>query len=1393
MAQLQAAYYTDRLFAFWQKHNDTEKVEGLLQLLSRFEVELPEVDSNRPSPDPVLSVAKNFIMRGLPTKASVALEEVIADVLGRTERIEKLGKLSYKATRYQDNFDTLIYRALHVIDPRIQGADQLEPLGNWKDKTEVAYEEDFIQSILPAYFGKHMLQLFEAKCMAKDLLHEKTDLEKAFARLFKDSKKRFDEEVIDFTFRMPFAIKGKKGIMVEFDNVDHATYPQRELDEALAEAIHNENWEEIIRIDDERYTDIKKHLQPLEKFTSTGYYEFHKQNFEYPLYHTQDGLDALQIALTPIGVARIQRTILELIQNGNLSMYSAEWYIGVIERDVPCAQLAMLDLHQLLKSLFVLHGEGLQGSNMQSMPDIRLEVYHTKDFDQAKLNTAIPEAKLLSEFDKDANFDLLIDVSVLQRKGVKAIVPPNSAEQFVTIRSAHSVTSSPLYEQTGPIEYETIYKNVTATEKQVHPKALEALTYLTQSVFRTVGLRPKQVELFDLILQRKNTAGLLPPNYGKSLTFQLAALLQPAPSIVVTPLTTLTKNQLDTLWERGIERLHWVNSALGHEDEVDRALSWFETGESLFNYIAPEWFRKKKFRDSLSSLLENTGVAYCVIDEVHCTSEWSHDFRQEYFQLPQLAQQLMPDAAILGFSGTSFNNTTFDIQSQLGIGESSTVEKQMDADRFNSEVILVDLPQTRNAAIFSLAKNLLADRKQVKALQLASEKTKLGEKVFFFTPYNKGLLGVTDKQKDGLADKLKLNLPKLQIGAFTGTDRNYTDLETETVSVDSINESKETYRRFAKDEMDIVVTSSALGVGIHSESFQNIVHLNMPPSIESFVQRNGRGNRNGKPTHSVILYNNRQFSRKIEEVKISIDGKEELTQIEQTTTIDKEVLKGIYLNRFRGRKFDLISINEILNEISTADFRPHVELKARMERKYNISFNFLGHEEDDPKRILVFADKVNLALFRFEEKVKFVQMNTDIPDAETICEDIHQFILTSPSKDYYSWFFGQHKISNKKGIEKILHEFEKSQKIFQETDKPEINISYENDRIDRISELLRQVSSELFTEEVVLEAFQFAQSSSEFIANLHRTANVQLITEEMDLPKRLNELFYEVRRKENTLTAVRQLSTLGVIEDFILNEDKRQVEAVLSPVGNEYFVIQLFRYTERYVAKEKAHNVFEDIYKYKEPSVLRRTVRYLVDFVYDQIATSRLKSIESMASACEEIVAPENVKGEITFGDLIQLNLQAKYAHSAHQPNLVEDTDGFSKTDLELVKKYIEHSGKQRENWYHLENSSDTLLKKSPDNYLLLMLKSYSRFALANGDVRSAEQALSYFVKALKIAKEKENWSAEKTAQKVDEIAAWFVTAVPRLKHLKKAIAIRLHLSWLRDFNKDFLEGYSKV
>jgi ATP-dependent DNA helicase RecQ len=343
---------------------------------------------------------------------------------------------------------------------------------------------------------------------------------------------------------------------------------------------------------------------------------------------------------------------------------------------------------------------------------------------------------------------------------------------------------------------------------------------ILKEVFGYDAFKPLQEQVIENVLQRRDTLVVMPTGAGKSLCYQLPALIFPGLTVVVSPLIALMKDQVEQLGELGVAAL-FLNSSLSLQ-EYEENVARVRRGEIKLLYLAPEGL----FTGRVFNLLASVQVDCLTIDEAHCISEWGHDFRPEYRQLVSVRQRF-PKAVYLALTATATERVRQDIQETLGFQDGNVF-----VSSFNRENLMIEvLPKTDPAA---------------QALDFVRRFPEQSGIIYCFSR----------KQVDGLAEYLnRQGLRALPYHAGLEDARRSANQEA-----------------FIRDDVQIIVATIAFGMGINKPNVRFILHYDLPKSMESYYQEIGRAGRDGLPAYCLLLYSYSDVAR----LRFFIDEKEGL-------------------------------------------------------------------------------------------------------------------------------------------------------------------------------------------------------------------------------------------------------------------------------------------------------------------------------------------------------------------------------------------------------------------------------------------------------------------------------------------------------------------------------------
>lgn len=330
----------------------------------------------------------------------------------------------------------------------------------------------------------------------------------------------------------------------------------------------------------------------------------------------------------------------------------------------------------------------------------------------------------------------------------------------------------------------------------------ESLTTL-QRVFGYESFRPDQEEIIDNLINGVDAFVLMPTGGGKSLCYQIPAILRNGVGIVVSPLISLMKDQVDALQANGVTAAYY-NSTLNAQ-QVRAVLNQLHSGKLDLLYVAPERLMQSSFMERL----QNIDIALLAIDEAHCVSRWGHDFRPEYLRLGELRTKL-PKIPTIALTATADPQTRDDAMVRLGLSQAPLYVTGIDRPNIRYMVLEKNRP-------FEQLKNLLANRKREAGI----------------------IYALSRKRVEDIAGRLVAH----------GIDAAAYHAGMSTQNRQTVQDA------FLKDELQVVVATVAFGMGIDKPNVRFVVHYDLPKNIESYYQETGRAGRDGLSAEALLLYN----------------------------------------------------------------------------------------------------------------------------------------------------------------------------------------------------------------------------------------------------------------------------------------------------------------------------------------------------------------------------------------------------------------------------------------------------------------------------------------------------------------------------------------------------------
>ncbi|MBP2654080.1 MAG: ATP-dependent helicase RecQ [Firmicutes bacterium] len=332
---------------------------------------------------------------------------------------------------------------------------------------------------------------------------------------------------------------------------------------------------------------------------------------------------------------------------------------------------------------------------------------------------------------------------------------------------------------------------------------MENARKLLQKYYGYSEFRPGQAEIVESLMNGNDTVAIMPTGAGKSLCFQLPALMLPGITIVISPLISLMKDQVDTLFSLGISATY-INSSLS-VSEVNKRIYNAQAGRYKLLYVAPERLEAEQFQTAI----ENLKISLVAIDEAHCISQWGHDFRPSYRAIGPFIARLSQHPVIGAFTATATDNVKKDIVNLLALNNPQTYFTGFDRTNLFFSVIRGENKQDFVLNYVAANKNhsgiiYAATRKEVD-----NTHTLLSKRGYEVGKYHAGL---TDEER------------------------------------------RKSQEAFIHDDIKIMVATNAFGMGIDKSNVRYVIHYNMPKNMEAYYQEAGRAGRDSEPSECILLF-----------------------------------------------------------------------------------------------------------------------------------------------------------------------------------------------------------------------------------------------------------------------------------------------------------------------------------------------------------------------------------------------------------------------------------------------------------------------------------------------------------------------------------------------------------
>lgn len=1119
----------------------------------------------------------------------------------------------------------------------------------------------------------------------------------------------------------------------------------------------------------------------------------------------------LQLTQSPIAIARLQKTIIEAVLTEKLDIQQNEWNVLVKENDVPCSALAFEDLKQMFENLTSLSVD----FDKMKFPKVNLEIIGSQKYLDSPLHLeTIPVASATTQ-QKNKIYDLVIDISMDKLEDNKEATFSEfkcKNHCYFNIRSAKSRRSQRHIYTSDTIEYKPLVtKDAQGNYNEIETNK-QHLQYFVQLLFRKEDFRQGQLPILNRALQNKSVIGLLPTGGGKSLTYQLAGMLQPGVTLVIDPLRSLMKDQYDGLVNIGIDTCTFINSTLSAQEKSERERQ-METSQMQFVFLSPERLCIYKFRERLKTMRDmNVYFAYGVIDEVHCVSEWGHDFRFSYLHLGRnLYNYVLPKnkekrLTLFGLTATASFDVLADVERELSANgafalDSDTIVRYENTNRLELQYKIEKIPIEYEVDKFFDKKGLL-DPSLGKAVNISDKWAVYNSKREFLNKY----IAQVPSYANELQTETAINRIKTQFNQRQNTQE---DISRINLSVDfpidfynsdnefnqagiifcphknktgiSVNENANSLKEYTSrvgtfmgsgddedaDEIDkasfenleffrdnklpLMVATKAFGMGIDKPNVRFTVNMNYSSSLESFVQEAGRAGRDKKIALSTILFADYKLVR--------IGSKFQATHFPL----------GIIKNKW----FKEEDLHKILNHynLSVDDeyfdyFTPHhdlVKLRCEVDNK---KFAF-GECNTCPQ-------VTNCNLSKTPKEAKGFQYFKDLEEIlKTNGLDFPKKNLEYVSADYETVMFFYNNnfkgsLIEKQTMHKILSNSDA--KYFLD-DNEEIKVN----ELETVSNFLKKLLS--------------VEVGTEIVAFISYKGNYA------DYAK-----------------AIYRMCCIELIDDFTQDYSSQQFRIVTKRKADGEYYKGLEKFLMRYYSTERAEEEIKKVSDYKGENEIHKCLGYLTEFIYDKIAVKRKRAIDDMRTFCIQGINDKKDWKEVNedLKDFIYYYFNSKYAQDDYETengepfSLTTDTDKGKLSSFEILFKYLRvidgnvygSSGSPKDSIKHLQGAVRLIRRSLTDtNPALAILNAFCIAYLGTNNNEVLEQELENSYKEGYRNFYSNNSDKELFYTGIERLISKLKSSHIPKKTIKKMndwtteCELDIHTDWLNDFTEKFTKA----
>lgn len=999
-----------------------------------------------------------------------------------------------------------------------------------------------------------------------------------------------------------------------------------------------------------------------------------------------DNYDVLK--KTPVCVARIEKIVIEAVLTGHISMEQATWQVLVKENDVPCAALAFAELKMMFNHLVAMTCD----YESRIFPEVSLEII-SPNYTDSPLHLGNRVYSRSKSVNKEQTFDMVIDISMNETTDAENVQFSEfkaNNDCYFNVRSSELVYTSRDIYTTDAITYKPLTAINPSGGHIINEENTNHLRFFLQMLFRKEDFRPGQLPILNRAMQKKGVIGLLPTGGGKSLTYQLAAMLQPGVTVIIDPLKSLMQDQYDGLMSVGIDCCTYINSELDPRQKAENETR-METSQVIFTFMSPERLCIYEFRERLQNMANvNVYFSYGVIDEVHCVSEWGQDFRFSYLHLGRNLYSFLhgkrnEHISLFGLTATASFDVLSDVERELTGNDAFTLDPEAIVRYENSNRLELQYRIEKVEIQYREDKGYWPHgpvANYPRPVDVGDNWGARDAKANFITDYIKRIPSYireleTDESLRYIAKKfneregvehidssdLKVDMPDnfytkkdeyLQAGIIfcphvnnTGVSVNvignkigsFCDVGTFSGSNGDAgqqnNDSMKNMKLFRDNQIPIMVATKAFGMGIDKPNVRFTVNMNYSSSLESFVQEAGRAGRDRKMALSIILFSTYKFAR----IKNN-SGVREYPVLE---------IEGKWFKEYDLRRI----ITDFKMNVPDSAIEFCDPLSDLMRFKCNT--NDVVEEEDEEGNIQAKHKKWHCQDCSKRDTCQLREVDRN-----------HRYRWMTPKEmnDYLSY---NHIRVPKENIEyqgadynTVMYFFDKNfkgeytekLKMFELLSQKELYYFYGNDKKDK-----------------PLERHP-AKGFLDVVLNSKPGTEVVSIIE------------YENSTYADLAKAIYRMCIIGLIDDFTQEYRDNNCGAfrILSTrKKNGQYYQRLKQFLMRYYSEERSENEVEKASMRKGQNEIHKCLGYLTEFIYDKVVMKRKRAIDDMRRFCLIGVDDSKDWKEINedLKDEIYFYFNSKYAREGYKTDngedfsLLDDTDRGKIGTFNVLMKYL--------------------------------------------------------------------------------------------------------------------------